>query len=88
MLRICATGDSILMNAIPAEYDDISRDLKEYINAADVRLANMETTLSDFNVFASTYCGGTWLTATPEVLKELDRFGFQHYSFANNHTMD
>lgn len=88
MLRICATGDSILLDAIPEEYDAISSDLQSYIRSADVRLANMETTLSDFDVFPSTYCGGTWLTAKPGVLNELDRFAFQHYSFANNHTMD
>lgn len=48
----------------------------------------METTVTQRDAFASTYCGGTWLTAPPFILDELNRFGFQYYSFANNHSMD
>jgi poly-gamma-glutamate synthesis protein (capsule biosynthesis protein) len=88
MIRLCAAGDSILNGPICARYDAIGAPLMEYIQNADVRIANMETTLSDYDCFASTYCGGTWLTAPPDVLNELDRFGFQYYSFANNHSMD
>lgn len=88
MIRLCATGDSILLGPIPAEYESVGRSLKEFITRADVRIANMETTLTHFDCYASTFCGGTWLSASPDVLYELDRFGFQYYSFANNHSMD
>ena len=88
MIRLCATGDSILLGPIPAEYEPISAPLIEFIRQADIRIVNMETTLTDFDRYASTFCGGTWLSASPLVLNDLDRFGFQYYSFANNHSMD
>lgn len=88
MIRLCATGDSILMGTICERYDPIGAPLQEYIRKADVRIANLETTISDYDCFCSTYCGGTWLTAPSDILNELDRYGFQYYSFANNHSMD
>lgn len=88
MISLCAAGDSILLGPLPAEYDEVSASLVDFIKQADVRISNLETTLTNFDCFASTYCGGTWLSASPNVLNELDRFGFQYYSFANNHSMD
>jgi poly-gamma-glutamate synthesis protein (capsule biosynthesis protein) len=88
MIRLCAAGDVILLGAICEQYDAVGASLREYIRKADVRIANMETTISDYDCFGSTYCGGTWLTAPPSILTELDRFGFLYYSIANNHAMD
>lgn len=87
MIRLCATGDSILMNPLSTAYKR-ENVLRERMLEADVRIGNMETTLSHYDQFASTFCGGTWLTAPPSVLEELDFYAFQHYGFANNHSMD
>lgn len=88
MLTLCVAGDIILMAPIPAEYAAESESLRQFIRSADLRAANMESTISDYDQFASTFCGGSWLTVPDYILKELDMFDFQYYSFANNHTMD
>ncbi len=88
MLTLCVAGDIILMAPIPEEYAAESESLRKFIHSANLRASNMESTISDYDQFASTYCGGSWLTVPSYILKELDMFGFQYYSFANNHTMD
>lgn len=85
--KICITGDSILMTPMPAAYDG-GAAIREYIGQADVRINNMEMVLSNFDQFASTFCGGVWLTAPPDVLDDVMRYGFNCFGFANNHTMD
>ncbi|MDX9827504.1 MAG: CapA family protein, partial [Spirochaetia bacterium] len=86
-ISICATGDSIMMNPPPKEYKGLER-LKNIIDKADIRINNLEMVLSNYNCFASTFCGGTWLTSPPEILEELLAYGFNYFSIANNHTMD
>jgi len=88
MLKLCIAGDVILMDQLPEGYAAMAQPLVDYVTQADVKIANLETTLSKFDCFASTYCGTPWLTADPSVLDQLDNFGFQAYSFANNHSMD
>ena len=86
-MKICITGDSILMDPIPESYTGME-PVRSYINQADVRINNMEMVLSNYDVFASTYCGGLWLTAEPERLDDILKYGFNCFGFANNHTMD
>ncbi|MDD3981639.1 hypothetical protein SDC9_05273 [bioreactor metagenome] len=86
-VSICATGDSIMMNPPPREYNG-GEELKKIIDKADIRINNLEMVLSNYDCFASTFCGGTWLTSPPETLEELLAFGFNYFSIANNHTMD
>lgn len=88
MLKLSAAGDIILMGALPRAYHEISAPLVRFLADADIRTANMETTLTAYDHFASTFCGGTWLSAPASILTELETFGFHHYSFANNHSMD
>ena len=86
-MKICITGDSILMDPMPESYTGLE-SVRDYISQADVRINNMEMVLSNFDVFASTYCGGLWLTAEPERLDDVLKYGFNCFGFANNHTMD
>jgi poly-gamma-glutamate synthesis protein (capsule biosynthesis protein) len=53
-----------------------------------VRINNLEMVISNYDQFASTYCGGIWLTSPPERLDDVLRYGFNCFGFANNHTMD
>ena len=85
--KICIAGDSILMARFPKDYTGQSA-IREYMAQADVRINNMEMVLSDFECFASTFCGGIWLTAPLAILDDICTFDFQCYTFANNHTMD
>lgn len=86
-MKICITGDSILMEKMPESYQGLE-PVRDYITQADVRINNMEMVLSNYDRFASTYCGGLWLTAEPTVLDDILKYGFNCFGFANNHTMD
>ena len=83
---ICSVGDAILLEGFSESYDITS--IREIVKKADVRPFNLENVLSDRPIFASSYCGGTWLLAKEDTLDDTLRFGFNGCSFANNHTMD
>jgi poly-gamma-glutamate synthesis protein (capsule biosynthesis protein) len=84
--KICSVGDAILLERFPNDYD--LTPIKEIVKTADVRLFNLENVLSDRHIYASSYCGGTWLLAKEDTLDDTLKFGFNGCSFANNHTMD
>ena len=84
--RICSVGDSILLERFPAEYK--VDGIREIVESADVKLFNLETVVSDREIYGSSYCGGTWLLAKEDTLDDVMQFGFNGCSFANNHTMD
>lgn len=86
-MKICVTGDSILMSPLPAAYTGM-KDVKGFIRQADVRINNLEMVLSDYDRFAATFCGGLWLTAPAARLDDVLQYGFNCFGFANNHTMD
>ena len=86
-MKICITGDSILMERMPQSYEGLV-PIRDYIAQADVRINNLEMVISNNDRFASTYCGVPWLTAKPEILDDVIKFGFNCFGFANNHTMD
>ena len=75
------------MSPLPAAYE-VLEPIRRYIGQADIRINNLEMVLSKYDCYASTFCGGVWLTAPPTVLDDVCRFGFNYFSFANNHTMD
>lgn len=83
---ICTVGDAILLEAFPKEYDP--SPIGNILATADVKLFNLENVLSDRRIYASSYCGGTWLLGKECTLDSTLRFGFNGCSFANNHTMD
>jgi len=84
--KICCVGDAILLERFPEEYD--VTPIKKIVEASDIRLFNLENVLSDRSIYASSYCGGTWLLARENTLDDTLSFGFNGCSFANNHTMD
>ena len=86
-MKICITGDSILMAPFPESYEGFDA-VKAHIGQADVRINNLEMVISEGDKFASTYCGGIWLTGKPERLDDVCSYGFNCFGFANNHTMD
>ena len=86
-MKICVTGDSILMRPLPEGYTAMEA-VKDHIAQADVRINNLEMVISNYDQFDSTYCGGIWLTSPPERLDDVMEYGFNCFGFANNHTMD
>ena len=86
-LRICATGDLMLLEKLPEAYD-LEQALGSVIRDCDVRITNLETVISDWNCCASTFCGGEWVNSEPDNLDDIAKFGFNLYGCANNHCMD
>lgn len=86
-MSFTACGDALIMQRLPGEYPGRSR-IREFIRRGDVRITNLETTITDGNCFPSTFSGGTWLTAGEDVLEDLEDFGFNLFGTANNHMLD
>jgi poly-gamma-glutamate capsule biosynthesis protein CapA/YwtB (metallophosphatase superfamily) len=86
-MSFSASGDSLMVRRLPKGYDGLW-PVSEFIKSADARLTNLEAVISDYDCFPSTYSGGTWVNATPDVLPDLLSFGFNMFGCANNHSMD
>lgn len=86
--RFVATGDSLISRRLP-EGDVASRDLACLIGEADFRFTNLETTVRYWDEgFPSAQSGGTWTSATPEMLEDLKSYRFNAMAWATNHTLD
>lgn len=86
-IRVAAAGDILIMKTLPKGYQDADR-IRAYMEQADIRMGNLEATITDGTCYGSAYSGGTWLTADEECLAEVARYGFNMLGWANNHTMD
>lgn len=84
---IGAAGDILITKRIPEGNEGIER-IADFWKDADVRLANLETTVTDGTCFPSAYSGGTWLTCDPDCLLDVKKYGFDLLGLANNHIMD
>jgi len=87
MISIAATGDSFINRRLPTE-DENAQSLSELIGGADVGFTNLETVLRRDEGFPSAQSGGTWASSPPEVLADLQTYGFNVLAWANNHTLD
>lgn len=85
-LSIVGAGDAMLLDKLPKGYK--MENICRFVKSADVSMINLEMTLTTENVFASTFCGGQWIWSDPKNLDELERYGFDLYACANNHSMD
>lgn len=86
-MRFIATGDTIITEFYTRNYEGY-RELCDFVRTADVRFNNMETPLVDSWGTVSSFSGGHWLRSSTTLLDELNDFGFNCYSFANNHNLD
>lgn len=86
-MRFIATGDTIITEYYTRDYEGY-RELCDFIRTADVRFNNMETPLVDDWCRVSSFSGGHWLRSHTSLLDKLEDFGFNCYSFANNHNLD
>lgn len=86
-ISITAGGDALMVKHFPKGYT--GRDaVRDYILKGDFSVVNAETNFSDFDCFPSSYSGGTWVNARPEILPEIMSFGFSGCGASNNHSMD
>lgn len=86
-MSFTAAGDALIMHRLPGEYPG-RKEIREFLGRGDVRITNLETTITEGTCFPSTFSGGTWLTAGEEVLEDLKDFGFHLLGTANNHMLD
>ncbi|GIO08498.1 hypothetical protein J31TS6_45260 [Brevibacillus reuszeri] len=82
-----ATGDSFITRNLPYK-DQAFREVSRLLHRADVRIANLETTVHDNEGYPSAQSGGTWAMSPPSVLHVMKDYGFNLIGWANNHTLD
>lgn len=87
MITFCASGDFLIHIPVPEGHAGAAA-LGKAIKTADVRITNLETTVSEYENYCSTFSGGTPLTAAPERLQDVKNYGFQICGCANNHSLD
>lgn len=91
-ISICAGGDiTLLEHFSEGEGYDVNK-IREAMTIdgrpCDIRIANLESVVSSWNCHASAFCGGQWINTEPERLDDIEKFGFNLYGCANNHSMD
>lgn len=82
-----AAGDALITRKIPDQYEG-KQTVIDFLAKGDIRITNLETTITDFDCFPSSFSGGTWLTAKEDLLEDLKKYGFNTYGIANNHMLD
>lgn len=86
-MKFSATGDFLIQVPIPEEHPGIDA-IASYMKDADVRVTNLETTITRGDCYANAYYCDATLTADPSLLDSVKRLGIQACGCANNHTMD
>lgn len=86
-IKISAAGDILITRRIPAGNPGVG-PVRDFISQGDVRIANLETTVTDGSCYASAFSGGTWLTTSGECLEDVKKYGFNMLALSNNHSMD
>ncbi|GIP38699.1 hypothetical protein J31TS4_19790 [Paenibacillus sp. J31TS4] len=87
-MTFVATGDSFITRRLPSRDADSFVGVSNLIRQADVRFTNLEVTLESAEGTPSALSGGTWAVASPDVLQDIQAYGFNMIAWANNHTLD
>ena len=83
-----ATGDVFITRRLPENgYEGFDR-LRACIRSHDVAFTNLEMTFHDREGTPNAVSCGTWAMADPVMLEDVQRFGFNLYNTANNHSCD
>ena len=86
-ISVSAAGDALIMKRLPPEHPGLG-PIRDWLTGAEVRLVNLETTITDGTCPPSAFSGGTWLTAPRGVLDDIKAYGFNMVGWANNHALD
>lgn len=87
MLKLAFTGDCIATFEPKKDYFNNNKVI-ELLEKCDFVSGNLEMVISGNKAFASTYCGGEWLTVDEVDFEIIKKYGFTYLNTANNHTMD
>ena len=83
-----AAGDIFITRRIPKEGYEGFDAIKALIEQHDVKFANLESTFHDREGIPAATSGGTWAMSDPRMLDDIQRYGFNIYNTANNHSGD
>lgn len=85
-----AAGDVLLQRMLPRGGDgyDGFETVRDFICGAELRLANLETTVHRYECPPTFIGGGEFMCARPETLEVVKAFGFNMLCTANNHALD
>lgn len=88
VMTFVATGDSFIVDRLPSSKGEEFRKIKDIIMQSEVRFTNLEVTTLSSEGFPSASSFGGWAIESLNVLKDIDAYGFNLISIANNHTLD
>lgn len=86
--KFIAAGDIFITRRIPKEGYEGFDAICDLIKQHDVKFANLEMTFHNQEGIPSVVSGGTWAMADPCMLDDIQRYGFNIYNTANNHSGD
>lgn len=87
-LKVIATGDMFITRRIAKDGYEGFEQVRDCIMEHDVKFSNLEMTFHNQEGYPAAASGGTWAMMEPEALDDIQRFGFNLYNTANNHSGD
>ena len=87
-LGCIATGDLFITRRLPREGYPGFEEIQTLIGKHEVRFSNLEMTFHNKEGYPAAVSGGTWAMTEPEALDDVQRFGFNLFNTANNHSCD
>lgn len=87
-MKMTATGDYILTQGYKDGGYSGLKPLQDFIARGEARFGNLEICVTDWSCWGSAFCGGIWMSTTPDKLPQILDYGCNFMGFANNHTMD
>ncbi len=87
-ISLVLTGDIMTTRRLSVFSEDRYLQLREIVRSAEVRFANFESTAREYDKGSPSLMDGTFMTTEPRLLKDVDWFGFNLLSCANNHAFD
>ena len=83
-----AAGDCFITRRLPeGGYEGFDK-LQKLIQSHDVRFLNLESTFHNCEGYPAAESGGTWAMSDPRTLDDIQKFGFNIFTTANNHSGD
>ena len=87
-MKVCLTGDSIVLRRLNTEVDPVCTPLFDMIRACDASFTNLEIMPGDYQGDPALDHGGSHFSAHPWILDELRVAGFDLFAAATNHCLD
>jgi poly-gamma-glutamate capsule biosynthesis protein CapA/YwtB (metallophosphatase superfamily) len=87
-ISFALTGDSIITRKLSVYAEPAFTRIIDLIRGADVAFTNLEMLFHDYEPYAMSQSGGTYMRAEPALVKDLVWAGFDLVSRANNHSGD